>query len=210
MVPHGFRKRAEDDSQLRQLFLERGGDGNAVEDGIDRYAREQLLLFEWNAELLKGTADFRIDFIEAGERLLLLRRRVVNDVLVVDGAVLDVAPARLSHRRPDAVSLETPFQQPLRLLFLRRDYPDDVLAQTPGNRLLLDVGEEAVLVLAARKLFDCFGGRTHLTPDLFALLDAERHTAATCAGGVRVIQEKTLAQQTGVVVQGGAVEYPKA
>ena len=103
----------------------------------------------------------RVDFVEAVERFLLLRRRVVDDVLVVDRVELDVLPGRLLHGQPQAIRLEAPFEQPLRLVLLLRDETDDVLAETLGNRLGLDVRVEAVLVLACREFFDGVGGRGH-------------------------------------------------
>src|SRR2546425_7188184 len=65
---------------------------------------------------------------------------------VVDGAVLHVRPMGLGHLHPVAVRLEAPVEHPFRLALLRRDEPDDVLAQARGNDLGLDVGDEPELV----------------------------------------------------------------
>src|SRR2546425_12399460 len=77
---------------------------------------------------------------------------------VVDGAVLHVRPMWLGHLHPVSVPLEAPVEHPFRLALLRRDEPDDVLAQARGNDLGLDVGDEPVLV----GLQDLrFNARTH-------------------------------------------------
>jgi hypothetical protein len=157
MVLDGLGERHEDDSEAAKLFPERRRDRNAVEDRIHRNAGKELLLLEGNAQLVERPLDLGIDFIEAVQGFLLLRRRVVDDVLVVDRVVLDVLPGRLLHREPEAVRLEAPLEQPLRLVLLLRDETDDVLAEALRDRLGLDVGVEAVLVLARRELFDGFG-----------------------------------------------------
>src|SRR5204862_5159204 len=118
---------------------------------------EQLLFVERNPELVEGAANFGIDFVEAGERRPALRRGIVKNVLVVDRAVLDVAPYRLGHCPPDAVRLQPPLEQPRRLAFLLRNQADDVFAETARNDLLLDIGHEAVLVRAARELLNDLG-----------------------------------------------------
>ena len=71
MVLHRFGERAEDDAQLAELFLERGGHGDAVEDRVHGHAGEPLLLVERNAELLEGAPHFGIDFVQAVELLFL-------------------------------------------------------------------------------------------------------------------------------------------
>ena len=65
MVLHRFGERAEDDADLGQLRLEGRRHRNAVEHGVDRDAREQLLLIEGNAELVECLPDFRVDLVEA-------------------------------------------------------------------------------------------------------------------------------------------------
>ena len=49
VLPHRLGERAEDDARLLQLLLERGGDGDAVEDGVDRDPRELGPLVEGHA-----------------------------------------------------------------------------------------------------------------------------------------------------------------
>jgi hypothetical protein len=53
-----------------------------------------------------------------------------------------------------AVGLEAPLEEELRLVLLRGDQPDDVLAQAGGDRLGLDVSDEAGLVFLVGKFFD--------------------------------------------------------
>ena len=99
-------ERAEDDPQFGQLLLEGGGHRDAVEHGVHRHAAQPLLLLQGDAQLLEGPPDFRIHLVQALQRLLRLGRRVVDDVLVVDGRVADVGPRglriRLLQRRPSA------------------------------------------------------------------------------------------------------------
>ncbi|MNL40442.1 hypothetical protein D3C87_1627880 [compost metagenome] len=52
----------------------------------------------------------------------------------------------LGHGQPVAVRLEAELEQPFGLVLLGRDGPDDVLAQPLGQRVGLDLGDEAVLV----------------------------------------------------------------
>ena len=146
MLAHGLGERTEDDSDAREPLPERRRDRDAVEDRVNRDPREHLLLVDRDAELVEGRLHLGIHFVQAVQRLLLLRRRVIDDVLVVDRLVLDVLPGGLLHREPQAVSLQPPLQQPVRLLLLFRDQPDDALVETLGDRLRLDVGVKAVLV----------------------------------------------------------------
>src|SRR5262249_29729175 len=108
---------------------------------------KELLLLERDAELFERPPDLGVDLVEAPDDGLRLRRGVVNDVLVVDGTVFDVAPRGLVHRLPDPIRLQPPLEQPLRLVLLGRDEP-------ARKRLLLDIGNEAVPVVAACKLLN--------------------------------------------------------
>ena len=69
---HRLRERAEDDPVLLELLLEGGGDRDAVEDGVDRDAREPLLLVERDAELLVGASQLGVDLVEALELAFVL------------------------------------------------------------------------------------------------------------------------------------------
>ncbi len=155
-------ERAEDDSHLLELVAEGRRDRNRVEDGVDRHAGELGPLAQGDAELLVGLEQLRVDLFERLRPVLPgLRRRVVDDRLVVDRRVVDVLPGRLLHGEPVAVRLQAPLEHPLGLVLLRGDEPDDVLGEARRDRLRLDVGDEPGLVLALGQLEDgCrFGAR---------------------------------------------------
>ena len=116
---------------------------------------------ERDAELVEGRLDLRIEIVEALQRRLLLRGRVVDDVLEVDRREVHVVPLRFGHPLPDAECVQAPRQQPLRLALLGRDDPDDLLVQPRRDRLGVDVGDEAVLVVLIRKLLDAVGRGRH-------------------------------------------------
>ena len=158
MILHRLRERAEEDALLLELRLEGGGDGDAVEDGVDRHAGEALLLEQRDAELFVGAQQLRIDLVEARQLRARLRRRVVDDLLVVDLRVVDHRPARLGfmrgHLEKARERLEPPCEQPLGLVLLARDQADDALVQARRHRFGFDVGDEAVLILALGELLE--------------------------------------------------------
>ena len=86
--------------ELRQLLAERRRHRHRVEHRVDGDAGEQLLFDQRNPELVERRANLGIDFVHAAELLLLFRRGVVADRLVVDRLVLDVLPRRLGHLEP--------------------------------------------------------------------------------------------------------------
>ena len=161
MLLHRVGEGTEEDPHLRQLRPERRRDRNAVEHGVDRNAGEQLLFLERNPELLERGADFRIDLVEAVERRLLLGRRVIDDVLVVDRLIADVLPRRLGHGEPGAVRLQAPLEQPRGLAFLLGDQPDDFLIEAFRDGLRFDVGDEAVPVFLVGEFLDRTGRGGH-------------------------------------------------
>src|SRR5207247_11447132 len=118
MLLDGLGEGTEDDPQVRELVLERRRDGDAVEDRVDRDAREALLLLERDPQLRVEGPDLRIDILEALDFLLRLRGRVVDYVLVVDRRGPDVRPGRLLHREPGAVGPRPPLGHPFPLLLL--------------------------------------------------------------------------------------------
>ena len=89
-----------------------------------------------------------IYFVEALERLDALRRGVVDEGVVVDGWVADVAPVRLLHGEPAAISLESPLEHEFRLVLLRRNRADYLLVEPGWNGVRLDVGDEPVRIFA--------------------------------------------------------------
>jgi len=114
-----------------------------------------------HAELLVRLEELGVDVSQALGAARLLGRCVIDDRLVVDRRVVDVGPGRLLHGEPVAEGLEAPFEQPLRLLLLGRNEPDDVFAQAGWNRLLFDVGDESRAVFAVRKVLNLKLLRSH-------------------------------------------------
>jgi len=162
MVLHGFGKRAEDDADISELLLECRRDRHAVEDRVHRDAGQHLLFVDRNTEFLEGLANFGIDLVQALQARLLLGRRVVDDLLVVDRVDLQVVPRRLFHLQPGAIPLQPPLEEPLGLLLLGGDQPDDVLVQAGRNLFGFDVGDKPVLVFACCEFFNCFSAGRHI------------------------------------------------
>jgi hypothetical protein len=136
--------------------VERGGHGDP---------REALLLAQGNPELFVRLQQLGVDLVQASELFLQLRRRVVDDVLVVDLRVMHVGPGRLIHRQPVAIGLEPPLEHELRLPLLLRDRTDDPLVQAARHRFGLDVGDEAVLVVSLSQILNRLGrARSHHRP----------------------------------------------
>src|SRR4051812_44562058 len=106
MLAESLAERAEDDSVLRELRLHRRSDRHRIEDRVDGDAGEELLLVQWDAELLVGLQQLRIYLVERSQRLLRHRRRVVAGALIVDRAIADVGPVWLLHGLPAAEGLE--------------------------------------------------------------------------------------------------------
>ncbi len=159
MLADRLRHRHEDHAGALELFLEGGGDRHGIEHGVDRDARaraavlvgahdtgQHFLLAQRNAELLVSLENFRIDLVERGQRLLL-RRRIVIGVLVIDLGIVDARPGRLAHGQPALVGAEPPLEHPFRLVLLGRDETDGVFRQALGGLFGFDVGDEPVFVL---------------------------------------------------------------
>ena len=72
-----------------------------------------------------------------------------------------------------AVRLQPPVEQPRGFALLRRNQPHDVFAEPARYDLLLDIGDEAVLVFARAELLNHLRGSTD-TPVPSISLDAER------------------------------------
>ena len=176
MLVHRFRDRHEQHAGLGELRLERGGDRNRIEHRIDRDAaaavsprhrrlavrlldaEQDLPLAQRDAELLVGAQDFRVDLVERLRPVLLLRRGVVVDVLVVDRPVFDLGPFRLAHGQPALVGVEPPGEHPLGLVLLRRDEPDRVFRKALGGLVGFDQRLEAILVLVDVDTADLIDG----------------------------------------------------
>src|SRR5262249_12778327 len=101
----------------------------------------------WNAQLLVGAQNFGIDLVERFWPVLLLRRGVIVNVLVVDRAVFDLGPFRLAHGQPALVGIKPPSQHPLRFILLGRDKTHGVLGQALGGLFRFDQRLKTILVL---------------------------------------------------------------
>ena len=152
MVLDGFGERAEDDAVLLELGLEGRGDRDAVEDGVYGDPIESLLLEQRDAELVVGLAQLGIELVEALDLLLLLGRRVVDDLVVVDRRVIDLRPFGLGvagreHLAKARERLEPIVEEPFRLVLLGRDQPHHAFGETRRRAILLDLRDEAVFVI---------------------------------------------------------------
>jgi hypothetical protein len=147
MVLDRFPEAHEQDAELAELLLEGRSDGHTVEDGVDCDTGQGGALGEGDPQLLEGLENLGVDLVEALRTLL--RRREVAVGLVVDRRVLELRPpVRLLHLLPGRERLQPPLEEPLGLVLLRADEPDDGLVQTGRQVVLLDVGDEPVLVVA--------------------------------------------------------------
>ena len=165
-----FRDRHEQHAGLGQFRLERGGDRNRIEHGIDRDAsqrgavlrflailpdvvarlldaEQRFALAQRNAELFVGAQNLGVDLVERFWPVLLLRRRVVVEVLIVDRAVLDLGPFRLLHGQPALIGVEPPGEHPVRLALLARDETHRVHRQALRGLVGFDQRLKTILVL---------------------------------------------------------------
>ena len=110
-------------------------------------AEQRFALAQRNAELLVGAQNFRVDLVERLRSVLLLRRGIIIEVLVVDRAVIDLRPFRLAHGQPALIGVKPPRQHPFRLVLLGRDEADGVLGQALGGLVRFDQRLEPILVL---------------------------------------------------------------
>ena len=52
------------------------------------------------------------------------------------------------------VRLQSPFEEPIRLVLLGRDQPDDVLVESPGGNFCVEIRSEPVLVFLVGEFTD--------------------------------------------------------
>ena len=118
-------------------------------------AGERSPLVQRNAQLLIGLEQFRIDLVERFRRGSP-RCRIIVNVLEIDRRMRNPRPVRLAHVAPGTIGLETPFEHPFRLTFLRRNEPHDILVQPFRREIRVDQGLETEFVTAAREAVDGF------------------------------------------------------
>src|SRR5262249_34152957 len=119
---------------------------------------QRFALAQRDTELLIGAQDFGVDVFQRLRPLLLLRRRIVVDALVVDRAVLDLGPFRLPHRQPAPVRVEPPGQHPLWLILFGRDEADGIFGKALGSLLRFDQRLEPIFILVNVDTTDLIDG----------------------------------------------------
>ena len=155
MFLHRLRDRAKDHPRLGQVRLECRADRFAVKHRVHRDAGQPRPLVQRHAELLVRLEQLGIHLVEALRAVaFFLGRAVVGDVLKINRWIFHVRPGRAFQFFPVPKCLQPPLEQPLRLVLLGGDEPDGILAQARLERLALDVGDEAVLVVACDKFID--------------------------------------------------------
>ena len=147
VVFHRLAERAEDNPQLGQFLAEGGAHRHTVHHGIDGHTRELHLLFERDAQFVEGLAQLGVHLLEALGSRLGLGRSVVANGLIVDFGNRQVGPVGHLEGFPVGIRLEAEVEQPLGFALLLRDVANNLLAQTFGDNIGLDVGHETVFIL---------------------------------------------------------------
>ena len=124
-------------------------DGDGVHYGVDGHSGELLLLLKGDSELIEGAYQLGVDLVEALGTLLPDGSGVVADGLEVDIGHLEVTPFGRGEGEPVTVGLEAEVEHPVGLAFLARDEADDVLVEAYGDDVGVDIGDEAVFIVAA-------------------------------------------------------------
>ena len=166
MLLHGVAERTEDNSQFGQFFLEGRVHRYAVEHDVHGDARQFFLFGQRNAQPLERFQQFRIHLVQAFVPGLLVWRRIIRDVPKIRLRIRQMRPARVRLRRvggqlfPVPPCAQAPFEQPLGLLFFRRNQADDLFVEAFGYGVCLDVRLPAVFILAGGDLVQelCFRG----------------------------------------------------
>src|SRR3989441_3378285 len=166
----------------------------SVKYRIDGHTREQLLFFEWNAKFLVCPEEFRIQFLQALQTWLPLGSRIIGNILIIDGSILDVSPLRLSlrllQRLPVPVSLKPPLKHELRFVLLGRDQANDVFIQALGDPFFLNISDEAPLVFSLGQISNRVDVGTHcVLPEIKLILGTSLPLASfiamSCKGWMR-------------------------
>src|SRR4029077_11053872 len=123
-----------------------------------------LLLAKGNAELFVGAQDLRVDLVERLRPILLLRRGVVVDVLIVDRTVFDLGPFPLAAGGSALIGVEHPRQHPFGLALLRRNEPDGVFAKALRGLLRFNQRLESILILIDVDTAELVDGLFHCRP----------------------------------------------
>ena len=145
MFLDGLADRAEDDSFLCQLLLEGCLYRHGVHDGINCRAAQCEPLLQRNPQLVEGLCQLRIHLLVLG--FLCQGVGIIGDVLQVQLGQMQMSPCRDGQRLPVVESLQTKIEEPLRLPFLLRNEPDNLLVQSFRDDLCMYIGCKAELVL---------------------------------------------------------------
>ena len=142
---------AKDDPGLFQGCLVGGGYRGTVQHRIHGNTGQLLLLTQRDAQLVESRQQFRVNLVHTLGAVLLGRGGgIIDNVLEINAGVLNVGPGRFLFLEGDPVtkSLEPPFQHPFRFLFLGGNKADNVLTETLGGGILLDINGKAPFVLS--------------------------------------------------------------
>ena len=143
-----LRYRAEDDTLLCQRILECSLYRHRIHDGIDGYTRQRHLLLQRNTQLIEGTFEFGIDLVHGVELLLGLGCSVVAYSLKIYLGNCKMCPRRRFECQPMAICLQATLQHPLGLPLLLGDATYDIFGESRLDNLGIDVGHEAIFVVA--------------------------------------------------------------
>ena len=162
MVSDGLAYGGEDYAGLLQGSLVGGGNGNAVQHRVHGDAGQLFLLLKRYTQLVEGRQHLRVDLFQTpGPIFLGGGRGVIDNVLIVDGRVVNVSPLGLFEVQfdPVAVGLEAPLQHPIRFALFGGDEPDDIFVQPFRGHVRLDVDSEPPLVVGVEIVRACSGPR---------------------------------------------------
>ena len=149
MFTNGLRERAENYPFLCKRSTESRSHRYGIENRIYGHTGQSRPLMKRNAQFVECLFQFRIYLLRTV--LISLGSRIIYYILKVNLRNIKMCPLRERHLLPAAESIQTELKHPLRLLLLRRDQAYDILVQTLGYEFLLDIGDEAVLILLVRE-----------------------------------------------------------
>src|SRR5690606_23894252 len=82
------------------------------------------------------------------------RSCIIMQVVKIDLWIINASPSWLFHGQPTAIGVQTPFEQPLRLLLLGRNETDNIFIQAFRGLIDFDFSFEAIFVLVHIDLGD--------------------------------------------------------
>ena len=124
-----------------------------------------------NAQLVEGSHQLWVDLLFLWS---LLGRGKIDDVLEIYLGNIQMGPRGHLHGQPLAVGLQAEVEEPLRLALLPGNQAYDVLVQPFGDKFLLHLGLEAVLVLGGAYVFKYVVFLAHGQSVLFAKVRPQR------------------------------------